>query len=240
MLLTNPLFDTHPVVVHCGGYLYPVHEFNWKPIKEAFLASPPQSIGAVEDLTIITFNNGHDAMGVVEQSLDHLGVPYRVLGAGVSEWNNAVHKPRLTLEALEDIDTELVMAVDSRDGLVVGDPGLAVQRFRRDFDCEMLISADRFSYPLISEFKAYEDSLPGAADSEFRYLVAGAWLGRREFLREFFAAAAARDPLPEAPRSEQGILRALFQDYYPRVLLDYRCEIFQNVGFLKDPAIQIG
>ncbi|MBW2617989.1 MAG: hypothetical protein JRC92_03835 [Deltaproteobacteria bacterium] len=239
MKLNNLLFKTNPVVVHCGGPLYPIHEHHWRPIKEAFFAAPPRKIGPIPDLTIITFNNGHNSLGVLEESLNRLGLSYLVLGREVEVWNNAVHKPRLTWQAAEQIETEFILGLDSRDAILLDDPRIIIERFRLQFDCQLLIGADRFSYPPLKAFKEFEDSIPEAAGSDFHYMVAGTWFGRTEFIRNFFAEAVRTEPLPEAPRSEQGVLRSLFPKYYPAVGLDYCSVIFQNVGFLSDPILEI-
>ena len=79
----------------------------------------------------------------------------------------------------------------------------------------------------------------GEAGMDFRYLNGGAWIGRTEFVRSFFADACAMPPLAEMPAAEQGILKQLFPRHYPRVQLDYRCTIIQNIGFVLAPILEI-
>lgn len=236
-MVQNLLFDTTPLVIHAHGPLR--HKPYWEPIKTRFFASPRRRLGPVARLTILTWNNGHAAMGLLERSLDHLGVPCRVLGAGVDPWVNSVHKPRLTYEALATVETEYVLGVDSRDAIVVGDPHALVDRFERDFACDLVFSADRMNWPNVRRFRDFEDGLPGAAASEFRYLNSGAFLGRTDFCRAFFAEAARTEAAPEAPAADQGIFKALFARYHPAVQLDYRCALFQNIGFVFTPILQV-
>ncbi|MBD0325662.1 MAG: hypothetical protein ICV68_04490, partial [Pyrinomonadaceae bacterium] len=66
-----------------------------------------------------------------------------------------------------------------------------------------------------------------------------AWLGRTQFCREFFADAVETEPVEAAPEAEQGILKQLFKKYYPRVQLDYRSTMFQNIGFVFNSIFQI-
>jgi hypothetical protein len=94
----------------------------------------------------------------------------------------------------------------------------------------MVFSADRINWPNCADFKEFEDSIAGAQASEFRYLNSGAWVGRTEFCREFFAEAVRTEPVREAPEADQGVLKQLFKKYYPRVQLDYRSSMFQNIG----------
>ena len=236
-MVVNLLFNTTPVVIHAqGSHAYKPY---WQPIKEKFFATPPARLGAVEDLTILTWNNGHEAMGILERSLEHLGVPCLVLGAGVKEWVNSRDKPRLTRDALDSVTTRFVAGVDSRDAIFVGHPRLVLERFRSEFDCELVFSADRMNWPNLGEFRRFEDSLPGAQASDFRYLNSGAWVGRTDFCREFFAAAVETPPVEAAPEADQGILKQLFQTFYPRVQLDYRSSMFQNIGFVFDSVLSV-
>lgn len=236
-MLLNLLFNTTPVVVHAQGR----HEYKpyWQPIKERFFSSAPRNIGAIPDLTILTWNNGHEAMGLLERSLDHLGVPCMVMGNGIEDWVNSRDKPRLTLEAVNSIQTKYVSGVDSRDAIFIEHPRLIIERFEQEFSCDLVFSADRMNWPNRADFKEFEDSLPGARTSEFRYLNSGAWIGRTEFCREFFADAVRTEPIEDAPEADQGILKQLFKTYYPRVQLDYRSSMFQNIGLVFNPIFQI-
>ena len=236
-MLVNLLFNTEPLVVHAPGPLG--HKPYWREIKEEFFSTPPARIGPVRDLTILTWNNGNETLGILERSLDHLGVPYVVKGAGVREWVNSLHKPLLTAEAVNSIETKYVMGVDSRDAMVLGDPNEIVGRFERKFSCEMVFGADRMNWPNVARFKSFEESLPGASESDFRFLNGGMWIGRTDFCREFFKEAARTEAITEAPESEQGILKQLFQTYHPRVQLDYRCEMFQNIWLILNKSIEV-
>ena len=236
-MLVNLLFNTRPLVVHAAGFLG--HKPYWQELQDAFFATPPARLGGAEDLTILTWNNGHEAMGILERSLEHLGVPCLVLGEGVKEWVNSRDKPRLTAAAVDAIETKYVMGVDSRDAIVLGDPREIVARFERRFSCEMLFSADRLNWPNLAEFKRFEESIPEASAGDFRFLNGGMWIGRTSFCREFFAAALERRPVSSMPESEQGILKQLFPVYYPRVQLDYRCQLFQNLGLVHRKILEI-
>jgi hypothetical protein len=236
-VVVNLLFNTTPVVIHAQGR----HEYkpHWQPIKERFFAAPARNLGAIPDLTILTWNNGHEAMGLLERSLEHLGVPCLVLGAGITDWVNSRDKPSLTLEAVNSIQTPYVAGVDSRDAIFIDDPRLLIERFEQEFSSDLVFSADRMNWPNCADFKEFEDSLPGAQASEFRYLNSGAWIGRTEFCRQFFKDAVQTEPVKEAPEADQGVLKQLFKSYYPRVQLDYKSSMFQNIGFVFNPIFQI-
>lgn len=229
-MLTNTLFGTRPVVVHAPGYHQnPLH---WDPLLGTFFSTAPRAVGRRHDLTVLTCNNGAGGMGLLERSLAHLGVPCAVVGRGLHRWANSRHKPTTLLAGLCAVETEYVLYADSRDAIVLDDPGVALRRFVDRFDCDLLFGADRLNWPPLDRFKRFEDTLCAPGESEFRYLNGGAWIGRTDFARTFFMEAAAHLPASEAPDSEQGVLKSLFQRHYPRVQLDYRCEIVQNVSMV--------
>lgn len=235
--IRNTLFDTTPLVVHAHGYH--VYKPYWEPIRAAFFATPPKQFGPVDNLTIITWNNGANGMGLLERSLRHLGVEATVLGASIEQWNNAVHKPQLTAAALADIDTEFVMGIDSRDALLLGDPRLLVERFTQKYACKLLFASDLVNWPTLAHFDKFESSLPPAQGNRFRYLNGGMWIGRTDYCRSFFAEATTIPPCPEMPDSEQGILKKMYPVHYPEMYLDYRCSLFQNIGFLFSPLLEL-
>ncbi len=235
--LINTLSGTQPLLLHAQGHHR--NKPHWQPIKAAFFATPERRIGPIPELAVVTCNNGHRAMGILERSLDHLGIPYRVLGRGVRPWVNAVSKPRCLLEAARSTDAPYLLYADSRDAIAIGDLSRVLAHFRSLRGCELLFGADRINWPPLREFARFEEGLPGAKESDFRYLNGGLWIGRTSFCRKFFAEVVATAPVPGAEQSEQGLLKTLFPRHYPRVQLDYTCALFQNLGFVGAPIFEI-
>lgn len=235
--LTNRNFGTQPLIVHAHGPLQ--NKPAWPSIKEAVFSLPAQSLGPIEELTLLTCNNGHENMGLFERSAANLGIPCMVRGEGIMPWINSRHKPQVIYEALHEINTEYVLYADSRDAVLLGNPHQAIQRLKGKTGCDLLFGGDRINWPALDHFRRFESSLLGAKESQFRFLNGGAWIGRTVFSREFFAAAIRTSPVQEVPDSEQGILKTLFPEYYPRVQLDYRCEILQNIGFVFSDIFDI-
>ena len=233
LTLEVPAFGTRPAIVHAQGrrWLKP----HWAPIRDAFFQSGCSRHATPATLTILTCNNGHAALGRFEKSVAHLGLDCLVVGQGVVPWVNSRDKPRVLADAAQRIATEYVLYADSRDAILIQPPAVVLQRFREKFSCDLLFGGDRLSYPPDPEMKRHEDRRAGNEISEFRYLNAGAWIGRTRFAAEFFAAASRCEPWPGAPDSEQGILRRLLPRYGHRIGIDYRCEIFFNIGFLLNP-----
>jgi hypothetical protein len=234
-MLENLRFDTHPLVVHAPGP--PVFNPYWEPLCERFFATPRRHLGARERLTVLTWNDGSNGPGILERSLEHLGVPCVVAGRGVRGWMNSVHKPLAARQALASIETEFVLGVDSADAILLGDPALLVDRFERSFGADLVFAAEKNNSPNAARFRSFEESLPGAASTPFRFLNGGTWLGRTAACRAFFDEAVRTPPAPEDPSSEQGILKELLRTWHPAVALDHRCELFQTLLLVSEPIL---
>jgi hypothetical protein len=234
--VTNLLFGTTPLVIHAQGH----HDYKplWPPIRDAFFGSPRQHLTLRSDLTIVTCNSGGPAMGLLERSLDHLGLAYIVAGRGVVDWINSRDKPRALLSALVSIDTTYTLYADSRDAILIDDPNVLPDKFGA-FNCDLVFSADRMNWPPRREFELYENSLAAPEQRDFRYLNGGMWIGRTGFCQQFFASVISMEPAIEAPESEQGILKQLLPRYRDEVRLDHRCSMFQNIGFVAKPILRI-
>lgn len=235
--LINTLFDTQPLVVHAHGHH--INQVHWKPIRQKFFSLPATKHGLVQDLTVITCNNGAEAMGLFERSLDHLGIPYLVGGQGVSPWVNSRDKPASILRLLEIIDTTYALYADSRDALALGPIDELLERFKTFFDAQLVFGADRMHWPPLSRFKRFEKSMAREQPGDFHYLNGGMWIGKTDFCRHFFARAAAMPGVAEAPESEQGVLRQLFLEHPNGITIDYSCQLFQNIGFVVSPIFRL-
>ena len=179
-------------------------------------------------------------MGVLEDGLRHIGVPCVVSGAGISNWINAIHKPKAIMAALTTIATEYVVYADSRDALLLKSPEELLDTYLADFSgYQLVFGADRVNFPPNRKLRLFEDSLPGAAESPFKYLNSGMWLGHTSFACSFFQRVLHEHPLPEGPTSDQGLIRQLLPEFEGSIALDYRCRLFQNIGFLARPILTI-
>jgi hypothetical protein len=204
-----------------------------------------KKVEADDRLTILTWNNL--PKGVLEDSLELAGLPYVVKGKDRVVWNNLM-KFRFNLEVIDQVETEYVMGLDAHDVVFLGKPKDAVDRFSK-MDCSMLFNAETKFYPDIphpyyQENKKYQESI---AQSKFCYLNAGAWIGRREFCREFWQACRdvrfweivdCSNP-PKLYSCDQSVIHAVFNKYWPNVMLDYWCSIFLNVSFVSADDVSI-
>lgn len=224
--LTNRLFGSHPIAAHCPG-----------PLSDSFRAfcdivtSQTRRPCACPEATIITWNSGDrpaKPCGLLERSLARFGVPAMVLGRGVAPWTNRM-KFALTAEALERVETPLVIGADSCDAVFCDDPQLAVERFCRHFTCDLVFqSTGSRCWPELPEFVAFESSLPWAAVARGRHwLNSGLFIGRTEFLRSYFRRLAAEPPVVGYEWSDQAVIKRTWPEFYPRVQIDYLSLIFQ-------------
>ena len=223
MIIHNEIFDSFPVIVHS-----PSCNSIWPRITNYFFGFPAKPF-VLKDITIITWNNNIDK-GILEKSLDHLSIPYIVMGRGIQEWVNTI-KIQLTNKALEDIETPYVMGIDSFDAIVTGDinhtPGILEKS-----GCEMLFNATTGGLLSLPEHNLFFEQT--YRNDIYKHLNAGAWLGRTEFCKEFFALTSdihetfADDYPEESLRySEQVRVKHAFLKLYPLAGIDTRCSIFQ-------------
>ena len=236
MRLKNNTFGTFPVTLHWPGDVKP-----WDELIDHFFSQPPQQIGHIADLTIYTWNNAPDEC-ILERSLDHLGIPYVVLGKLTDQWRNMLKIP-LFAQALQNTRTKYVMALDGYDLIVIEDLHAAVQRFAAT-GWKVSFNASRGRWGLPSS-NSIEDVI--YASQMLKHLNTGAMIGETEFCRDLFAIA--RDAIPivrQAMRmlgegkfqsSDQAVLRAIFPIFHPHIKLDHTCDIFQILDKTQDLSI---
>ena len=221
--------------MHAHGHL--CYKPYWEPIQNSFFGSRIQKTVPAPELSLVTCNNGHKDMGCFERSLAHIGLTANILGSGVFPWINGRDKPRLLAAFARQATTEYILYADSRDAILMLPPTTILERFRNHFACDLLFGGDRLSWPASEQFRHYEDKLKGADQTEFKYLNGGCWIGKSKFVADFFSAASACVPVAGAVDSEQGLLRQLLPFYKEKIAIDYRCEIFLNIGFLFAPNV---
>lgn len=222
--LTNTLFGTKPVAMHCPG---PLHADWHRVVAEALTPVPPVQ---VNDVTMITWhgpNRPEKPNGVFERSLERLGLPVRVL-TGTDPWQNR-QKLKLTADALQEIETEFVIGADSSDVIFLDSPQIAVERFRTEFTCDLLFNATGSRcWPELPEFVEYQTKRPLAALAKGRHWInSGLWIGRTDFCREYFAELATQPPEPLYDYCDQAIVMRTWPRWSPRVQADYFSQIFQ-------------
>jgi hypothetical protein len=134
--------------------------------------------------------------------------------------------------------------------LVAGDLQPVVDCFNSDFQCDLLFGAEKNSAPgskttrgitesevkFLSRIEEFEEA---SYSSPFHYLNAGCFIGRKEYILELFSEALhMRKHLQLSSRLHHGdymynddqlILRELHRRHHPRIQIDHRCKVFQNL-----------
>ncbi|OAI57713.1 hypothetical protein AYO47_01595 [Planctomyces sp. SCGC AG-212-M04] len=222
----NRLFGTTPIVVHAPGPL----SDGWRFFAEGVFESPIAPTPSRHSFTLITWN-GDDRPakpnGLLENNVARFGVAPLVLRSGSTPWKN-IAKLALTAKALEQIDTEFVIGLDSADVLVLAHPDEIVDRFIRHFSCDLVFNATGSRcWPERPAYVLFESNLPEAAGAKGRHwLNSGAFVGRTDFCKQYFAAAADAAERGEFV-GDQDVIKAIWPDWHPQVHVDYRSLIFQ-------------
>ena len=222
--ISNQLFGTRPIAAHCPG---PLHGDWHRFVAEALTPVPPCESPDVTVLTWHGLNRPDKPNGVLERSLERLGIPTLVL-RGRDPWRN-IQKLAMTAEALQHVRTPYVIGADSSDVIFLDNPQLAVDRFRQHFACDLLFNATGSRcWPELPEFVRFQSSLPMAALARNRHWInSGLFIGRTEFCREYFARLATEPPTLGYEYDDQSIVMRTWPAWYPRVQADYFSQIFQ-------------
>jgi hypothetical protein len=178
-------------------------------------------------LTVVFVSNLSEP-GSGPRSLDYFGTPYRIIGADIEKWD--FEKRLLYVDRLlPEVKTEYMMVMDSDDVFTVAALDIALERFRRDFDCQLLFNAGQnFWPPELDEstsVRAFCDRTPSDNGPEHRYVNGGMWIGRTDFYRRI--SKEILNTSSPRPGDDQSIFYLMYQKYHPEIQLDYRCQIFQ-------------
>jgi hypothetical protein len=239
MKFQNLEFGTSPVFLHSHGWgphaekTKMFHVFN--RIKQKLLSEPSEKIGSIPDLTIITFNN-KKKIYPLEECLVHFGVPYIVLGKKIKKFKPK-DKINLILNALKNIKTKYVSAIDAKDVLALNKIDKTLETFKKEFKCKILFQASKYHYPKDLDTKEFEESV---ATTDFKFLNGGLMIGEKRFCKKIYKEAletSLKDK--QNSNSEQRILKKLYKKNHPEFQIDHKCRIFQSfkridVGFYKD------
>lgn len=231
MLVRNLVTGTTPRVLHRNGN--PVEwKTTWQQVVDAFFAETREPCEPCPELTVLTWTNRPEK-SLLERCLEQWGIPCVTLGRRLPEWRNDM-KLYLNVEALEQVTSDYVMALDADDVLVVAGAREILDAFR-SFDCDIVFSAEKNNWPRIPFLSNFEESI---AESAYRYLNSGAWIGKTDACRRFYGDCLREDngdivavhTMEAVFRDDQGVIRKTFQRYHPAARLDYHCRLFQSLN----------
>lgn len=237
MLVKNLITGSTPRVIHRNGKP-PEWDTLWDEVVDAFFAEAREPGEPCPELTVLTWTN-RPGKSLLERCLDRWGVPCLTLGKRLPEWRNDM-KLYLNVEALDTVTSEHVMALDADDVLVVSGARTILDAFR-SFDCDIVFSAEKNNWPRVPFLSDFEESI---AESAYRYLNSGAWIGKTDACRRFYRDCLEEDngdivaahTSDAVFRDDQGVIRKTFQRYYPAARLDYHCRIFQSLRQVPSPG----
>lgn len=211
MKIYNNITNTYPVLVHNNGHvenkLY--QSINW-----------PVSCSDLEDCTVLTWNNTNSP-GDFEKSLIRSHIPFRVLAKNVEKWNN-IDKPKYVLK--ENIKSKYIICADSFDVKVTGDLAKCIERLKQTGCRAIYASENNFSpidLSLCDTIKWYRSNF-----GPRRFLNGGMMVAETEFAVKLFKRF---EELKERIITvyEQRILHEIIVEFYPDMIIDSNCNIFQ-------------
>lgn len=190
-----------------------------------------------------------------ERNLEYLGInDFVVLGRELKTWKH-IHKLELIVDHIRSHpEPGLLLHLDAPDVLVTGDLQAVVDCFHSDFECDLLFGAEKNSAPgakstrgisgpdagFISRLEAFEEA---SYQPPFQYLNAGCFIGRKECILAFFSEALeSRKHWQLSSRLHHGdymynddqlVLRELHRKHHPRIQIDCRNKVFQNLYAVK-------
>ena len=185
------------------------------------------------NVTFITYNNRNEEC-IAEKSFARFNFKnWIVLAKNCKKWT-WMCKVTPVIEYLNnDCRTEYVCAIDGDDCVVLNPEGL-LEKFKK-YGCEMLFGNTPVDYPPNQECKLFEESV---YHGKKRHLNA-IYVGKTETVLKILIEIerAGKEGLiwtkgVERTFHDQMTLRHMHKKYYPRLMVDYRQEIFARIDEL--------
>lgn len=194
------------------------------------IPTPSQSIAKeIGDQVTVIFVTNLKEPGSGPRSLDYFGIPYRILGSNIKVWSSNGLKIKLLNQELPNIKTKYFMLLDANDTFVISDLSRVLDLFENSFDCDMLLNAGQNLWPHwldeMKEFQEFCDQIGDQVGSAHRYVNTGALIAKTDFYKEIVQTFDI-DQAP-LPGDDQAAFYPLYKKYYPKIQLDYYCQIFQ-------------
>ena len=231
MKLINTYTGSYPIVFHAPGSAR-THHF-WHGLVEHSEALKPVQMS--DDIEVITWSSFNQPT-LLEDVFEKLGLPLTVLRPQ-GEWNNLM-KVELLLEYLPTSKAKYIVGLDASDVIVIDSPDEIVRRWKEYYPkSKLLYNGGYQQWP-----KRYCPPTRACDDfekqtfygSRAKHLNAGAWVGEREYVIEFYKTVqkVERAKLFHTIYRfmEQPSVRAVaFPDHYPDLMVDIDSVIFQHM-----------
>jgi hypothetical protein len=219
----NLICKTNPTIFHANGI--PQKSPLWEKIKNLC----NNNIIVPNNLHIVTFNNGSSShnkdVGSLENSIKN---KCTVMGSDIKEWNN-VKKISLIIDFLKLNKTEYILSCDSSD-VVIFSLDKIIEKFLNK-SCEILFNAEKNVWP-----RGYNNEKEWFREP-FCYLNAGVCIGKRESMLQFYEQCLSL--IMPNDQSEQKIVKQTFYKWYPKILIDDDCSVFQTLNGITEGVLLI-
>ena len=216
-----------------------------------------------DELTVITWSIPKEK-SILEELMKNMNAElYIIPFTKPFEWTGKVTK---TLEYLKYVETPYVMGLDALDVIPSTDEGNlweeAIEHFKKK-NVDILFNAEKSSWPdmgfgtslsenhplifrlkkcLEIENKVYGDMM----GSEYKHLNTGCWIAKTDAMINFYKDVNNLIQNYEHEikgenyfGGEQGFVRALSPEYYPKLIIDHKCQIFQTLVNVTEDEIVI-
>lgn len=228
------IYNKKAIVFHFPGIDIP-NKYLWKKLLK--LNNKNKNKLNLKEATIITWSNKNNQP--LEECLNNFGINYTKLGTEVVDWKN-IDKIKLTNKHINEIKTKYVIGLDCCDVLVLKDPNIIIEKFKK-FNCKMLFNSQMTCYPKIDmngkiyDFVNFENEIN---KNKYKncYLNSGAWIGETEFCKTFFNKCEEIIKFNNFNKkeiywkiSDQAYIRKAFMLFEKEIKLDYKNEIFQVI-----------
>jgi hypothetical protein len=263
MRIENNKTKTWPLITHGNG---PSSGSEiYKKIERAFFNSTHDIQKIPEELTVITWSIPNEEF-VLGRCMEKLGCRedlHVISFTKPFEWIGKVTK---TLNYLKYIETPYVMGLDALDVIPSTDEGNLWEEILKHFkemDVDILFNAESSSWPDEGHGTSLERDHPliiklndskGIEEGVYRdmlksnrcYLNSGCWIAKTDKMIEFYMDVC--NLIKEYPKSkdsesyfggEQGFVRAIVPDFFPKLIIDYESKIFQTIVGMSEDNITI-
>ena len=179
------------------------------------------------EITIITCSNRKDSVGLLIPQLKRSNIKYiNTVPLGI-EFNNVMKIPYI-VQSLKNVNTEYVLILDAFDVLFSEDNTNILDTFNT-FNKKLVFNASKNNYPdeEIDIIKNRDMLGP------FKYFNAGCCLGETSYTLDFYKKCLEIITIENPHKSEQYILRHIFNNEQNSICIDNECKIFQTLGRCK-------
>ena len=264
MIINNKKFKTWPIVIHANG---PGKEGEvWKKTIKMFEEMEERTEPQPEefDLTIMTWTVAGEKT-ILQDCFAKMNVNLILLE--IEKPFNWLDKIKRVKEILPYIDTKYVMCLDSTDVIVSTDEPEGqiwsdlINTFK-DKSCKLLFNAEKYKWPeenrgvddpmgmkhyinLLKQTEQFEERLySDLLDSEFMRFNSGAFIGETEFTKTVYnkvwniTEPFYKDGINEGLfGGDQGFLRIAQSEFFPDMMIDYSCSIFQCLAGVEKEEV---